>query len=131
MNNIELGKKIKKFRKLKNITQRQLADKIGYSQTSTITKIENGSISISNNKVYDIAKALNISVTELLEDKTPDNFVDLSVLSESQMQELNAILTSNTMMFFNGERELSKKDKAELEKALTKAYVQSIKNKNH
>ena len=47
----DLGFKIKKIRKSLGMTQRQLADMVNYSQTSTITKIENGSINFSTKTI--------------------------------------------------------------------------------
>lgn len=63
--NIEIGKKIKNFRKKKNLTIRELADLINKSK-STVCKYENGEIAIDIPTLYDISSALNVHVEQLL-----------------------------------------------------------------
>ena len=63
---IKIGLNITSYRKLKNITQEQLAKKIGAS-TATIANIEEtkGLYSMELNTLFDIADALEISVDKL------------------------------------------------------------------
>lgn len=134
----DLGLKIKKIRKSLGMTQRQLADKINYCQTSTITKIENGSINISNNKVHEIAQALGVSVSDLLEDqkalkipKLDDDpyFIDTSFLNSEEQKELKSLLDMNIIMFMkNGG--LSESDEKALKLAITKAFLQAREEYN-
>lgn len=130
----DLGFKIKKIRKSLGMTQRQLADKVNYSQTSTITKIENGSINISNNKVHEIAKALGVNISDLLEDNKPKinndpYFIDTSFLSSEEQQELKSLLDMNIIMFMkNGG--LSESDEKALKLAITKAFLQAREEYN-
>lgn len=125
----DLGFKIKKIRKSLGMTQRQLADKVNYSQTSTITKIENGSINISNNKVHEIAKALGVNISDLLEDNKPKinndpYFIDTSFLNSEEQKELKSLLDMNNIMFMkNGG--LSENDEKALKLAITKAFLQA------
>jgi|GEM_PF-506983 hypothetical protein len=130
----DLGFKIKKIRKSLGMTQRQLADKVNYSQTSTITKIENGSINISNNKVHEIAIALGVSVSDLLEDNKPKinndpYFIDTSFLNSEEQKELKSLLDMNIIMFMkNGG--LSESDEKALKLAITKAFLQAREEYN-
>ena len=64
-----IGKSIRKYRKLNNLTQEQLADKACIS-ISYLTKIEasNCDQPFSLEVLFDIAEVLNISVHQLLED---------------------------------------------------------------
>lgn len=64
-----IGQTIKKYRKQKNLTQEQLADKINIS-ISYLTKIEavNCDQPFSLEVLLDIAEGLNISIHDLLED---------------------------------------------------------------
>lgn len=64
-----IGKSIKKYRKLNNLTQEQLADKACIS-ISYLTKIEasNCDQPFSLEVLFDIAEVLNISIHQLLED---------------------------------------------------------------
>lgn len=130
----DLGFKIKKIRKSLGMTQRQLADMVNYSQTSTITKIENGSINISNNKVHEIAKALGVNISDLLEDNKPrinndPYFIDTSFLNSEEQKELKSLLDMNIIMFMkNGG--LSENDEKALKLAITKAFLQAREEYN-
>jgi len=63
--NREIGRKIKNFRKGRGLTVQALADIIKKSK-STVSKYENGEISIDIVTLYSIADALNIHVEQLL-----------------------------------------------------------------
>ena len=60
-----LGRNIKAERVRKNISQMQLAEIIDRSK-DTISKIETGNQSPSALIVYDIAKALNVPIEEII-----------------------------------------------------------------
>lgn len=62
---IEIGKKIRNFRKSKGMTIQQLADLVHKSK-ATVSKYENGDIAIEIETLYEIAAALNIHVEQLL-----------------------------------------------------------------
>lgn len=62
----DIGKKIKQYRKLANLTQKQLAQKCGYA-TGTIQQYELGKRSPRYPQLLDIADALNVPVSALLE----------------------------------------------------------------
>ena len=65
---VVVGKKIKRIRKLKGLTQVQLADLIGYSE-GTIANIENDSYqTFSLEFVYVISKKLNVPICEFFKD---------------------------------------------------------------
>ncbi len=61
----DIGMKIKIFRKKKRWTVQDLADTICKSK-ATVSKYENGQISIDICTLYDIAQALDVSVDQLL-----------------------------------------------------------------
>ncbi|WP_288847732.1 helix-turn-helix domain-containing protein [uncultured Sneathia sp.] len=130
----DLGFKIKKIRKSLGMTQRQLADMVNYSQTSTITKIENGFINISNNKVHEIAKALGVNISDLLEDNNPKihddpYFIDTRFLNSEEQKELKSLIDMNIIMFMkNGG--LSEADEKALKLAITKAFLKARKKYN-
>lgn len=58
--------KIKETRKLKNMTQKELADKIGVNY-SVISRYENGTIAPSASRLAKIAEVLDVSVDYLLD----------------------------------------------------------------
>lgn len=64
-----IGQTIKKYRKLKNLTQEQLADKTNIS-ISYLTKIEavNCDQPFSLEVLLDLAEVLDLSIHQLLED---------------------------------------------------------------
>ena len=64
---LEIGKKIAKYRKEQNITQEELANKVGISY-SYITQIEAPNVvkKMSLEVLLDIARVLKVNVKELL-----------------------------------------------------------------
>lgn len=62
----EIGHRIKVRREQLQMTQEELAKKIGYKSKTTITKIENGTNDIVQSKVCDFAKALNTTPAYLM-----------------------------------------------------------------
>lgn len=129
-----LGEKIKKFRKNKGMTQIELAEKVGYTNRSTITHIEKGLIDIPTEKLHLIAKALGVNISDLLEDNKPKinndpYFIDTSFLSSEEQQELKSLLDMNIIMFMkNGG--LSENDEKALKLAITKAFLQAREEYN-
>ncbi|MDY2957065.1 MAG: XRE family transcriptional regulator [Lachnospiraceae bacterium] len=67
-----LGNRIKQLRMQRNMTQEELAKKIGYKSKTTITKIENGTNDIVQSKVCDFAKALNTTPAYLMGWEEPE-----------------------------------------------------------
>ena len=61
---MELGKQIYELRKKANLSQEQLAEKVGVSR-QTISQIERGDYSPSVTLALKIAKVLNVSVEEI------------------------------------------------------------------
>lgn len=64
---IEIGKKIAEYRKMRNITQEELANKVAISY-SYLTQIEAPNVvkKMSLEVLFDIAMALKIDIKELL-----------------------------------------------------------------
>lgn len=63
----EIGKKIAQRRKELNMTQEDLAKKMGYKSKSTINKIELGINDVVQSKVVQFAKVLNCSIAYLMD----------------------------------------------------------------
>ena len=72
MNQLELGKKIQELRKLKGLTQEELADKTNLS-TRTIQRIENGEVDARTYTLGRLAEALNVDLDILLVTDESDN----------------------------------------------------------
>lgn len=79
--NIEVGKRIRKFRLEKNITQRKLAESVMVS-TSSITRLENGESMVSVFTIVEIAKALEVSVSEILTESEVFEISELKYVAE-------------------------------------------------
>lgn len=62
----DLGENIRKRRQYLNMTQGQLAEKMGYADKGMISRIENGKIGLSKEKIEKFAEVLRISPVELM-----------------------------------------------------------------
>lgn len=66
-----VGSNIKKFRKLKKMSQQELADKLElmaiYVCRGSISRIEDKSRTVTDIELYGIAKVLDIEINELYE----------------------------------------------------------------
>ena len=63
---MNIGRKIKERRTELKISQRELADKMGYSNHSTITRIEAGKVDIPQSKIAKFAEVLNTTPAVLM-----------------------------------------------------------------
>lgn len=72
MNYYEIGQRIRKFRKANNLSQEQLAEKVGIS-TTHMSHIETGNTKLSLPVFVDIAKVLSVRTDELLYDNPQMN----------------------------------------------------------
>ena len=80
---LQLYKNIKHRRKELGMTQTDLAKKLGYTDKSMISKIENGSIDLPQSKIISFAEVLNISPSDLMgwEEPSLANKLDYSKIS--------------------------------------------------
>lgn len=83
------GELIKKYRKEKEITQKQLAELID-KNVRTIQKYESGALVSPLEILYSISKVLEIPVenlaTKLFEEKTCDSFSDEELIQELKLR---------------------------------------------
>lgn len=63
---LDLYKNIKARREELGMSQAELARRVGYTNRSTIARIERGDVDLSQSKIMEIAKALKISAGELM-----------------------------------------------------------------
>ncbi|WP_178842427.1 helix-turn-helix domain-containing protein [uncultured Treponema sp.] len=76
-----IGKRIRKYRWEKNISQEELAEAIGVS-TTHMSHIETGSTKLSLSVFVKILEALNISADLLLKDDSFENYTEYSKTPE-------------------------------------------------
>lgn len=98
MNYEEIGKRIRKYRKLKKLSQEQLAEKINIS-TTHMSHIETGSTKLSLQVLVDLATILEVNTDDLIFEKkgesTNKKINDiLSECDEKQIEFIENILKS-------------------------------------
>ena len=76
---LAFGRRVRYYRELLGYTQEELAVKVGYvagkNPSGTISKIERGVMEITQSKVADLAKALQIEPYQLFIDETTSRLV--------------------------------------------------------
>ena len=86
-----IGERIKQGRLAKGWTQRQLAEKMGYSNHSTVARVEAGRIDLPQSRVAQFADVLGVSVSRLMGwEEKPEEFGSLaaSVLLDPKLLKL-------------------------------------------
>lgn len=63
---MDIGERIRSRREELNMSQAELARKVGYTSRSTITRIERDGNGISQDKIVEIAKALKVTPSYLM-----------------------------------------------------------------
>ena len=79
--------RIRETREKRGLTQQQLAEMVGYTNRSSIAKVEKGMVDLSETKIAAFAKALNVTPAFLLgiEEAAPtiaESFVSFPVMGE-------------------------------------------------
>ena len=108
MKSSKVGKKIKYYRQENKLTQQQLADKIGVTW-EMISKYERG-INEPYNRIEAIAKALNTSIAELLQDDNIGNLNNQIPLFTKIPKDLK-FNQNNTNFFYSCPLWILKKDR--------------------
>lgn len=62
---IIVGQNVKKYRLEKGWTQQKLAEEVGYTDRSSIARIEKGSMAMPDEKIAIIAETLNVTIDQL------------------------------------------------------------------
>lgn len=85
-----LYKRIKQRREELNISQDELAKKVGYKSRSSINKIEKGLTDIPQSKIIDFARALDTTPEYLMgwesKNNTDDNLPELTAKDEREIE---------------------------------------------
>ena len=64
---MEIGEKIKMRRMELGWSQRELARKMGYSDNSTLARIEQGKVDVYQNKIVQFSEVLGVSIAYLMD----------------------------------------------------------------
>jgi len=84
---MRFGKKLRKIRKERGISQQKLAQRLGYATNSYIADVEKGKFIPSESKLKKIAKALGISFSEIKDLLVESKLEELGI-KEKALQEL-------------------------------------------
>ena len=76
---VTTGDKIKQLRIEKGLTQQELAEKVGYTDRSSIAKIEAGKVDLSESKIKAFFKALGVTPAAYF-DLQPDELVPMPTM---------------------------------------------------
>lgn len=117
-NNTEIAQKIKERREYLNLSQEDLANKLGYKSRSSINKIEMGLSDIPFSKIKDFAKALETTPAHLMGWTEEEERINL--LNKREKLQYDELMKQNAM-FFNDEN-ISEEDKAKLLDAMQEAF---------
>ena len=104
---MNFGQKLRKLRQEKGLTQQQLAEKLGYVTNSYVSDVEKGKFIPSEEKLREIAKALNVSLSKIKD-----------LLLEAKIEDLG-IKKPELISLFKDIPKLPEKDK----EAIIKAYL--------
>ena len=140
-NKKNIGTILKKLRKEKDYTLEQLSNlfnekyAVGTSK-GMISNWEHEKNEPTTNSLKMYAELFNVSMdylTELtkkkrLKDIEP-NEKEINNLNELQKQKLDNFVKSNTLMFFSGNKELTEEQKESIDKSLSKAFIEILKDK--
>lgn len=112
---MSIGVRIKTRRTQLKMSQRELANKMGYSNHSTIARIESGKVDIPQSKIVQFADALRTSVAYLME---WDSYRD---------EDRNAVRIGNIVKQLRDRRQLSVQEFAD-ELGLTEEEIRNYEN---
>lgn len=95
---LELYRNIKKLRLENKLSQEELAKKVGYTDRSSIAKIEKGEFDLPQSKIFAFAEALGVTASRLMgEDGLRSenshanryaNIIDIDSFTEEELEEI-------------------------------------------
>jgi len=94
-----IGQRIKHYRKIHALTQKQLSAQIGAISTTYITNVEACQKGISLEKIYEICEFFNINVSDLLPIETKEDVVEKEKVVLETADLLRSLETSQVRMF--------------------------------
>lgn len=99
-----IGRKIKERRKELGLSQRELAARLGYTDHTTLTRIEGGKVDLPQSRIVKIAEVLGVSPAYLMGwDKGPEELGALAA---------QAITDPGALKVLSGYMELGAEDRA-------------------
>lgn len=99
-----LGKRIRYFRRLRELSQDEIAQRLGYKSYTTIQKWETGINEPSISMLHKLADILGVNVNDLTIDDTPSYYEDEELVRQMQKDYENL----DTRFLMDASRKLSK-----------------------
>ncbi len=125
----QIGKKIKEWRAVREYTQKDLAEKM-VTTRDEISNYEQGRTAVPLDKLYEMAEALSINITDLLIEKDEGSTVENELLDlikeykEIESQELrNALMKSLFKSIQICEEKVKRAEKMKIAKDLVKGGI--------
>ena len=106
---VQIGSKVKSLRKLKNLTQEQLAESINVSWR-TISNLETGRVIPKLDLIYGLAKHFDITIDELLDTRITKNKSVTRIRKENQVIQTICLLDDRLLTHMEEYLQLIKKD---------------------
>lgn len=88
-----LYKNIKALRQARGWTQDELAEKAGYTNRSSIAKIENGGVDLSRTKIYTFARIFGVSPVVLMGEEDEEAEIEMMVADIAERSSRDALMT--------------------------------------
>lgn len=127
---MEINEIIKQRRKELGLTLKQVAEKLGVSE-SLISRYESKDVkNMGIDKIAPLAKILKCSPAYLMgweeeSTKQVDPIIEEYKLSPEEIVEFEKVMSINGALMFNG-KEVSQEDKEELEQTLKRIFIRSL-----
>ena len=103
-----IGEMIKKRREELGWTQQELADKMGYTSKSTITRIEKGYNDVSQTNITKFAEVLSVSISYLMEwekhcqnENNLPSLPPLTIEFQEKFSNLNSVNRENVLHYID------------------------------
>lgn len=98
---MNIGERIKQKRMELGWSQRELANKMGYSDNSTLARIENGKVDVYQNKIVQFSEVLGVSIAYLMgweeEEQKNDLIAEVVLKMRTDTDFMSAVETLYTL----------------------------------
>jgi transcriptional regulator with XRE-family HTH domain len=132
MSSKKLGDKIRKLRAMKGYSQANVAEDLGITP-GAYAKIERGEIDPNTSRLYEIAKSLDVSITDFFDDKTrilaKETKPEYGYATKSEVADLAHAILKLTKAVERIEEQLPKKTLRQAQGSAAKKVAVKKKNK--
>ncbi len=124
MNQIQVGKQIRRIRQGKELSQENVAEELGITK-GAFSKIENGTTNVPLARLLQVAKVLEVDITEFFKDskavsKAEDPKLQYGFATKSDIEEMMKVIQSMLNDINELKASLTKQGKPAAKKSKTK-----------